>query len=63
MDNEGKNVPGRGESKGKGPEAGACLSCSKDSRKATVTKVLWTREDEVKEAMRTQIMEGLVGNL
>lgn len=35
MGNEGRNVPGRGESKGKGPEAGACLSCSKDSGKAT----------------------------
>lgn len=33
VDSEGKNVPGRGKSTGKGLEAGACLSCFKDSKR------------------------------
>lgn len=39
--NEGKNIPGRGKSEGKGSVLGkgACLSCSKYSKKATVTEV------------------------
>lgn len=52
-DSEGKNALGRGNSKGKGPEVGACPSCSKDSKKGCYDGGAVNKGDEVREVMGT----------